>query len=111
MVDRSLLRFELPDQTLRHGGDSSAKLKGESILDSDVSLRQTLVFETYLIVLHSNNVVSLYNKEQKTLYNILTFKDLDSEMRISGFQNKKEDVIFVMYSDFHLISIIFKARS
>lgn len=35
MVEKSLLWFDLPEQALKHGGDSTAILKGESILDSE----------------------------------------------------------------------------
>jgi hypothetical protein len=110
MVGNQLIKFELPAATLKHGGDSKAILKGQVILESPVKLKQTLVFENYLIIQHSDNVVSIFNKDSQSVYNIETFKDLDSDMMISGFQNKKEDLIFVLYSDFHIISVIYKAK-
>ena len=81
------------------------------MVDSPSGIQAVLLLESNILVLHKNNVVTLYNKDQATQYNIRTFENLDSNFKLAGFQNKKEDVIIVLYSDFSLISIIFKNKN
>ena len=63
MFDKTLLKFELPAESFKHGTDSKVKLKGEHLIDSESTLKQTLILDSYLIVLHSSNIVTLYNKD------------------------------------------------
>ena len=60
------------------------KVSGTHIVDSTSGIQRTLLLPNFVLVLHVDNTVSIFNKALNTTYCIETFKGIETELRIAG---------------------------
>lgn len=60
-LPKTLLRFQLPENIFEKKTDGEFVLKGVHLVDSESGISQTLLLQNYVIVLHVNNLITIYD--------------------------------------------------